>query len=83
MGQQNDLLISCLQRMPTEPMKQKKGESIDVLISYTGHEENAVLLQEKVKERFTVSSVVFLKGGYCVHRYVGPDAAGLAYLVNR
>ena len=63
-------------------LREKAGSTLDVLIAYTGREDNARMLEEKVKERFEVRRSFFFKGGYSTHRYVGPDAAGVAYIVS-
>lgn len=57
-----------------------RAGSIDILVSYTGDKQNALALQEKITERFDVGQTFFFKGSYCVHRYLGPNAAGLAYV---
>jgi DegV family protein with EDD domain len=63
-------------------IQEKKGDAIDILVSYTGSEENGLMLKEKLESSFTVKNTHFFKGSYCVHRYVGPNAAGVGYYVH-
>ncbi len=63
-------------------INQKKGSSIDMLVTYTGSRGNAEMLREKLESRFDVNQNFMLEGGYLILRYLGPDAAGLVYYVN-
>jgi DegV family protein with EDD domain len=63
-------------------MTRMGGSTVDFLYAYTGEEENVRVLMEKVKERFTVGESFLYRSGYCMHRYLGPNAAGFAYYVR-
>jgi DegV family protein with EDD domain len=73
-----DRIISFVEK----DIKKQNGSTIDILVSYTGSEENGIVLKEKIEKYFDVANALFFKGSYCVHRYVGPDAAGLAFYVH-
>jgi len=55
---------------------------VDILVTYTGTEDNGLYLQERATELLPVDRSHFFKGGYSIHRYLGPNAAGLSYHIN-
>jgi len=75
--------LDRISRLIEKDLEQREAGTIDILVSYTGDEANGLRLKEKITEQFDVGNALFFKGGYCVHRYLGPNAAGLSYIANQ
>lgn len=74
--------ISRICELVERDIEQKGGTAVDLIISYTGSEENGLLLKETAEKRLPVKNLFFRKGSYSVHRYIGPDGAGIGYYIH-